>query len=472
MTTLPRKAAPGAALRPAASSARDANSQAAGASASHAEGQRAIHLGVAGLGRAFTLMLPTFSADPRVRLVAAADPRAEACARFRQDFNAAAHSSIDALCADPNVDVIYLATPHQYHAEHVRIAAAHGKHVLVEKPMAVTLEQCRAMIAAVRAAKVHLIVGHSHSFDAPILRARAIIASGALGAVRMINAQYYTDFMYRPRRPEELDTAQGGGVLFSQAAHQIDIVRLLSGGMATTVRAHSGAWHPARAAPGGRPAEGAYSALIGFGGSGSSGGGPDGGESDGGAPATSFASVSYNGYGYYDSDELCDAIGELGMPKALANTSPYRSGRAKLGNTPDGAAEAQAKAARNYGGTHYAPPTAIAPHHQHFGHLLVSCERGDIKPGPRTVTVYGDDARTVEELPAPLIPRVEVIDELYAAVVNGVAPLHDGAWSMATLEVCLAMLESARSGREVTLHHQVPVPAVPAVPAVPVARAP
>ena len=102
----------------------------------------------------------------------------------------------------------------------------------------------------------------------------------------------------------------------------------------------------------------------------------------------------------------------------------------------------------------------MAPHHQHFGHLLVSCERGDIKPGPRTVTVYGDHERSVEALPAPLIPRVDVIDELCAAVIHGTTPLHNGAWSMATLEVCLAMIESARSGREVTLQYQVPVPAL------------
>ena len=315
--------------------------------------QRVIGLGVAGLGRAFTLMLPTFAADSRVRLVAATDPRQEACACFRQDFDAATYSSLEALCADPHVEVVYLATPHQHHAEHVRIAAAHGKHVLVEKPMAITLDQCRSMIDAARAANVHLVVGHSHSFDAPILRARAIIASGALGAVRMMNAQYYTGFMYRPRRPEELDTTQGGGVLFSQAAHQIDIVRLLAGGIAASVRAHSGAWHPVRAAPGGAPAEGAYSALIGF---------------EGGA----FASVSYNGYGYYDSDELCEATSELGMPKDL---SCYQSGSARLGSARDAAAEARAKAARNYGGEHYTPAAGVAPHHQHFGHLLRSEER-------------------------------------------------------------------------------------------------
>jgi phthalate 4,5-cis-dihydrodiol dehydrogenase len=51
-----------------------------------------------------------------------------------------------------------------------------------------------------------------------------------------------------------------------------------------------------------------------------------------------------------------------------------------------------------------------------------------------------------------------VIDEFYGAVVNGKPPLHDGAWATATLEVCLAMLRSARDGREVALAHQVAVP--------------
>ena len=94
------------------------------------------------------------------------------------------------------------------------------------------------MIAAARHAGVHLIVGHSHSFDAPILRTRALIASGEYGAVRMITALNYTDFLMRPRRPEELDTAQGGGAVFNQAAHQVDIVRLLGGGRVKSVRAH------------------------------------------------------------------------------------------------------------------------------------------------------------------------------------------------------------------------------------------
>ena len=183
-------------------------------------------MGVAGLGRAFTLMLPTLVADPRVQLVAAADPRGEATQRFAQDFDARVHGSVDALCADPAVDVVYIATPHQDHAAHACLAAQHGKHALIEKPMAITLDECRQMIDAAERADTVQVVGHSHSFDRPIQRAREIIASGAVGKVRMIHAQYYTDFLYRPRRPEELATERGGGVVFSQAAHQVDIVRL------------------------------------------------------------------------------------------------------------------------------------------------------------------------------------------------------------------------------------------------------
>ena len=141
--------------------------------------------GVVGLGRAFTLMLPTFVADPRVRLCAAADPRAEARARFAADFDAPAYATVDELCADPGVDVVYIASPHQMHAAHAIMAAQHGKHVLVEKPMALSLADCTSMIEAAATARVQLVVGHSHSFDAPIARTRALIDAGSFGPVRM-----------------------------------------------------------------------------------------------------------------------------------------------------------------------------------------------------------------------------------------------------------------------------------------------
>jgi len=72
--------------------------------------------------------------------------------------------------------------------------------------------------------------------------------------------------------------------------------------------------------------------------------------------------------------------------------------------------------------------------------------------------IYGDADTRLDPLPPPRVPRVEVIDELHAAVVNGRPPLHDGRWGLATLEVCIAMLTSEREHRDVALHEQVAVP--------------
>jgi phthalate 4,5-cis-dihydrodiol dehydrogenase len=362
-------------------------------------------------------MAPTFARDPRVKLVAGGDPREEARRRFQQEFQGTTYATAEELCADPAVDVVYIATPHQFHAANAIAAATRGKHVLVEKPMALTLEECRAMIAAAREAGVQLIVGHSHSFDAPILRTRALIEGGTLGAVRMITALNYTDFLYRPRRPEELDTASGGGVVFNQAAHQVDIVRLLAGAAVKSVRASTGAWDPAR------PTEGAYSCQLTF-------------------ANGVFATLVYSGYAHFDSDEFTGWIGEMGAKK---DPAAYGAARRQLG-----ANELELKSARNYGGPAFkAPQEAHA--HQHFGLVLVSCERGDIRPLPSGVIIYGDAERRREDLPPPRVPRSEVIDELHAAIVEGKSPRHGGESAMATLEVCLAMLRSAREQREIAL---------------------
>lgn len=386
---------------------------------------RELRLGVAGLGRAFTLMLPTLQRDRRVRLVAACDPREEARSRFATEFDAPAYADIEGLAANPEVEAIYIASPHQFHAEQTRIAARHGKHVLVEKPMALTMGECDSMIEHCRAAGVHLIVGHCHSFDTPYLRARDVVSSGELGRVRMIHALNYTDFLYRPRRPEELRTEDGGGVVFSQAAHQVDVVRLLAGAPVARVRAVTGDWDPAR------PTQGAYSALLWF---------------EGGA----FASLSYNGYGHFDSDEWCGWIGEMGIDKS---PDAYGAARRKLAAVSSPSEEARLKASGTYGGAGYvaAPTGGSRAWHQHFGPIVVSCERGDVRPLPDCVWVYDDRKKERRPLDVPRVPRFEVIDELYDAVVGGVPALHDGRWARATLGVCLALLESAGSNQDVAL---------------------
>ena len=116
----------------------------------------------------------------------------------------------------------------------------HGKHVLVEKPLALTLEECDEVVAAADRTGLHLIVGHTHAFDPNIREMHRIIQSGELGRLGMILAFNYNDFLLRPHRVDEFDSEKGGGIAFNQVAHQIEIVRLL-GGPVRSVRASMGA---------------------------------------------------------------------------------------------------------------------------------------------------------------------------------------------------------------------------------------
>ena len=386
-----------------------------------------IRLGVIGLGRAFTLMLPTLSRHLLVHRVAASDPRPDARERFAAEFAAATYATAESLCADPAVQAVYIASPHQFHVDHVTLAAQHGKHVLVEKPMALTLADCRAMIAAAKRGGVQLLVGHSHSYDLPYLRTRELIATGDYGQVRMVTALNYTDFLYRPRRPEELDTKAGGGVVFSQGAHQVDVVRLLVGRRARSLRAFTGRWDPAR------PTEGAYSAQIAF---------------EGGA----FASLAYSGYGRFDTDEFTGWLGELGQKR---DHSVYGTARAVLRTVKTADEETQLKNKRAYGPAGSAMFAGGAQSHNHFGLVVASCDKADFRPLPDGILIYGDNDRRLEDLPAPVVPRAEVVDELYAAAVLGRPPLHSGEWGLATLEICLAILHSAEHGQEIVLQHQI-----------------
>ncbi|MBO0757240.1 MAG: Gfo/Idh/MocA family oxidoreductase [Bradyrhizobiaceae bacterium] len=386
-----------------------------------------LQLGIIGLGRAFTIMLPTLSKHPLIRLVAACDPRADARERFVADFQAATYQTAEELCADPSVQAVYVASPHQFHVEHVTLAARCGKHVLVEKPMALTVADCRAMIEAAKRSGIHLLVGHSHSYDLPYLRTREMIRTGAYGRVRMVSALNFTDFLYRPRRPEELDTNAGGGVVFSQAAHQVDVVRLLIGSRAMTVRAFTGRWDPVR------PTEGAYTAQIAF--------------EDG-----AFASLTYSGYGRFDTDEFMGWLGELGH---IRDPDVYGSSRALLRTVRTAEEEEWLKNRHAYGPAGKEAYQSGGLSHNHFGLIIVSCELADLRPLPQGVLVYGDNDRRMEKLAPPDVPRSEVVDELYASVVLGERPQHSGEWGLATLEICLAILESSAKGRHVVLQHQI-----------------
>jgi phthalate 4,5-cis-dihydrodiol dehydrogenase len=387
-----------------------------------------IGLGIAGLGMAGAVMVQAAAAHKGCVLRAAADPHAGPRAAFARDFNASVYDDIGALCADPAVEVVYIATPHQFHAPHAILAAEHGKHIILEKPMALTLADCDAIIDAVEKAGVQLIVGHTHAFDPPVRMMYALIASGTLGRLGMIHTFHYTNFLYRPRRPEELDTAQGGGILFNQVPHQVDIVRLLAGGLARGVRAQVTALDPAR------PTEGSCTALLQF---------------DNGVAA----SLVYSGYDYFDSDEWHFGINERGAAKTIDHGGARRA----LSKNPD---ETRARIETfAYGSSKAALPS----HQPHFGITIATCERAELRASADGLIQYDIRGAVEREIDRGIgiSGRDVVLDDMIVALRRGIKPNHDGRWGKATLEVALAIQQSARQAREVELKHQVAVKVMP-----------
>jgi len=151
---------------------------------------------------------------------------------------------------------------------------------------------------------------------------------------------------------------------------------------------------------------------------------------------------------------LCDWISESGQAKPEGSTFTTRLARAA-----DPAAELAQRTARGYGPATADAASPVQRWHEHFGFILASCEGADLRPLPDRVMVHEAGATRVDRLPPPDIPRREVLDALVAAVRHGQAPLQSAAWGLATMEACLAILESSRTGADVMLRHQMAVPA-------------
>jgi phthalate 4,5-cis-dihydrodiol dehydrogenase len=390
-----------------------------------------LRLGIAGLGVASTQILPPIAKLPYIKITAAADTRSGALAKFRMTYHGDTFTSVEALCGSSNVDAIYIATPNSLHAEHAVTAANHGKHIIIEKPMAMTLAECDAMNEAAEKNGVKLLCGHTHSFDPPIRKIREIVRSGELGKLRMINSWNFNDFMYRPRMKHEL--AMSRGVVLNQGPHHVDIVRLIGGGLVRSVRAMTGIWDKAR------QWEGSYTCYLEF---------------EDGTPAT----LVYSGYGFFDTAEVFGWIGEGGQrrdPQANLNM------RKRLLEMRSAEEEEQLKEDMRFGGRSEGELSHVWSGERKqpfFGLTLVSCENGDIRQTPDGLRLYGISEQREITLPQGSKGREAEVEELYEAVVHDRPVFHDGRWGAATLEVCLAMLDSAEQRKEIFLARQVPSP--------------
>lgn len=385
-----------------------------------------VRLGIAGLGLAGAMMIRAARIHPRFEMVAGADPLPRPREAFARDFRAHTYDTFEALCEDEDVEAVYIASPHEYHTDQAIAALERGKHVLVEKPLALTLADCDRVIAAADRAETHLIVGHTHGFDPNVRRIGEMVASGEMGRLAAILSFNYTDFLYRPRRPEELDTARGGGITFNQVMHQIEIARII-GGPVRSVRANTGVMDPDR------PTEGNCTAFLEF-------------------EAGGAATLIYSAYDYFDSDELHGWIAEGGNPKP-----PRTHGETRRLYISGDTAEAERQKDLGYGGRGLPDEQPNLPH---FGILIVSCERGDIRLSPDGLFVYDTDGlhEVTVERGVGRPGHGDALDALWGAVREGRRDAHDARWGKASVEIVHAILESARRRREIPLDHQTAAP--------------
>jgi predicted dehydrogenase len=138
-----------------------------------------------------------------------------------------AFGSYEAAAADPRVEAMYLCTPHHLHQAHVVLAAQTGKHILVEKPIARTLAEGRAIIAAAQRAGVTLMVAENARFMAAVRQCQALIAQGSVGDLRVVQLHEETPFQpgnWRSRR-----VLNGGGVFIDSGIHKVHLLRYFAG---------------------------------------------------------------------------------------------------------------------------------------------------------------------------------------------------------------------------------------------------
>ena len=147
---------------------------------------------------------------------------------YAREFNGSgAFGSYEDAAADARVDAMYLCTPHHLHRDHALLAARAGKHILVEKPIARTLEEGREMVAAAQECGVTFMVAENYRFMPTVRSAKQLIEGGAIGRPRLIQLQ--EEAFFRPGQWRNDRSLNGGGVLIDGGIHKIDILLYLTG---------------------------------------------------------------------------------------------------------------------------------------------------------------------------------------------------------------------------------------------------
>lgn len=223
---------------------------------------RTVRWGIIGAGEiAGRAMGPALNQAAGTRLAAVYSRSLDKARSFAGRLNAEkAYDSLEKMLRDPELDAVYIATPNSLHAAQTVQAAEAGKHVLCEKPMAMTVRDAERMIEACDRNRVKLAVVYQNRYHPAHFEARRHIQSGALGDIDFASAQLCRGFVRGEhwsgwRIDPEMT---GSGAIVAQAVHPIDLLRFLLGAEVEEVQAMTDE------SPPGRPVEEMVYSLLRF----------------------------------------------------------------------------------------------------------------------------------------------------------------------------------------------------------------
>lgn len=192
-------------------------------------------LGVAGINAA---MVPAIISSPHAQLVGIASRDVSRARASADEHGVEAFDGYDALLADPRIEAVYIPTPNAQHAEWTIKAARAGKHILCEKPLAVTAVEAREMAAAAEDAGVVLAEAFMYVHHPRYERIREIISSGGIGEIRQVHVTFTFD------ASDELDHsgfrgAPGSGAIYDVGCYAVHVARTLLGAEPEALTAHA-----------------------------------------------------------------------------------------------------------------------------------------------------------------------------------------------------------------------------------------
>jgi predicted dehydrogenase len=165
------------------------------------------------------------------RLGAVCDVQPDRADELANKFGVKAYYSLEEMLASDDIDIVSVLTPSGMHAEHAIAVANAGKHVVVEKPMALRLEDADAMIAACDRARVKLFVVKQNRLNVPVVKAREALDAGRFGKLVLgtVRVRWRRDQSYYNQDSWRGTWAQDGGVLANQASHHVDLLEYFMG---------------------------------------------------------------------------------------------------------------------------------------------------------------------------------------------------------------------------------------------------